>query len=349
MRKLATVRKIDEIRPIEGADTIECAVVGGWTVVIRKGEYQIGDLAVYCEIDSWIPTELAPFLSKGQEPREYNGVKGERLRTVRLRGQLSQGLLLPFTTAMAIKIGAGPGSKFEDYLDTDVTDFLGIQKWEAPIPAQLSGLIRGNFPTAVPKTDQERIQNLKKELEDWKARGLAFECTEKLDGSSCTMYLDEDGEFHVCSRNLDLAYDENNSFWRMAIKYDVHNRLMTANLKQFAIQGELIGEGIQGNPYNIKGQDFYVFDMYDVYLGKYVSPEDRQGLITQLELKHVPTYVTNWKLNETDSVESLLKLAESKSELNSKTEREGIVFKCHEDPSVSFKVISNKFLLKGGN
>jgi len=95
MRKLASIRRIDDIRPIDGADAIECAVVGGWTVVIKKGEFAVGDLAVYCEIDSWIPTELAPFLSKGKEPREFEGVRGERLRTVKLRGQLSQGLLLP--------------------------------------------------------------------------------------------------------------------------------------------------------------------------------------------------------------------------------------------------------------
>lgn len=92
---MATIRKIDDIRPILGADAIECAVVGGWTVVIKKGEFKAGDLAVYCEIDSWIPHNLAPFLSKGQDPREYNGVAGERLRTVKLRGVTSQGLLLP--------------------------------------------------------------------------------------------------------------------------------------------------------------------------------------------------------------------------------------------------------------
>jgi RNA ligase (TIGR02306 family) len=93
-RKMATIRRIDEIRPIEGADAIEAAVVGGWVVVIKKGEFKAGDLAVYLEIDSWVPHEIAPFLSKGQEPREYNGVKGERLRTVKLRGTTSQGLLL---------------------------------------------------------------------------------------------------------------------------------------------------------------------------------------------------------------------------------------------------------------
>ena len=93
MRKLATIRKIDALTPITGADAIECAHVGGWKVVVKKGEYIAGDLAVYIEIDSWVPTTLAPFLSKGNYPRVYNEVEGERLRTVKLRGQVSQGLL----------------------------------------------------------------------------------------------------------------------------------------------------------------------------------------------------------------------------------------------------------------
>ena len=97
MRKLATIRKIDEIRPIPNADAIECAVVGGWTVVIKKGDFNPGELVIFAEIDSWVPTTIAPFLSKGNEPHEYNGIKGERLRTVRLRNTLSQGLLLPLS------------------------------------------------------------------------------------------------------------------------------------------------------------------------------------------------------------------------------------------------------------
>ena len=101
-RKLATIRKIDDIGPIEGADAIEVATVGGWKVVIKKDEYQVGDLAIYCEIDSWIPTDLAPFLSKGKEPRTYNGIKGEKLKTAKLRGVCSQGLLLKLDSVFAL-------------------------------------------------------------------------------------------------------------------------------------------------------------------------------------------------------------------------------------------------------
>lgn len=340
MRKLATIRRIDAIRPIEGADAIECAVVGGWTVVVKKGEYEVGDLVVYCEIDSWIPNELAPFLSKGQEPREYNGVKGERLRTVKLRGQLSQGLLLPLVDLYGQLRG------LNNHFDgQDVTENLGIQKWEAPIPAQLAGLVRGGFPTDVPKTDQERAQNLTAEIAQYVLDGDMWEITEKLDGSSCTYYLDLDDDFHVCSRNLDLAYDETNTLWKVAIKNDIENKLRSLGGQGVALQGELIGEGIQKNRYGIKGQEFYLFDVYAVKEQKYLCPEDRRALAEELSIKHVPVTVEEFVIEQT--VEQLLQMAEAKSELNV-CEREGIVFK-HRDGQISFKAISNKFLLKGGD
>lgn len=150
-RKLATIRRIAEIKDIPGADLIQAYRVDGWWVVDSKGKYQIGTDVVYCEVDSWIPHELAPFLSKGKEPREYNGVKGERLRTVKLKGQLSQGLLLPINA-----IFFQPGPVYTYWKNEDVTEILNIQKWERPIPAQLRGLIKGNFPSYFRKTDQER-------------------------------------------------------------------------------------------------------------------------------------------------------------------------------------------------
>lgn len=158
MRKMASIQRVAEIRPIENSDNLDHYRVNGWWVVDKKGAHQVGDLVVFGEVDSWIPHALAPFLSKGQEPREFNGVKGERLRTVKLRGALSQGLLLPIETG----IGGYPfiRSSFGEQVvvreGEDVSEWLGIQKYEPPIPAQLAGLIRGNFPAQGRKTDQER-------------------------------------------------------------------------------------------------------------------------------------------------------------------------------------------------
>lgn len=348
MRTMATVRKIDGIRPIPDADAIECAMIGGWTVVVRKGEYRVGDVAVYCEIDSWIPTEVAPFLSKGQEPREFDGIRGERLRTVKLRGQLSQGLLLPFTSEMAIKLGAGAGSRFVDYLNHDVSELLGIKKYEPPIPAQLAGEVKGLFPSIIPKTDQERIQNLTAEFEGWKQEKSRWEITEKLDGSSMTAYM-IDGEFGVCSRNLDLKRSTDNSLWKAAYDQSLEEILESYDAFDkcdIALQGELIGEGIQGNPYKIKGQQFFLFDVYLISEGRYMTPSERHGLVAATGIKHVPLIDIGIMLNDL-SVEKVLETAEGKSQLNGGTEREGLVFK-RMDAKTSFKAISNKFLIKNG-
>jgi RNA ligase (TIGR02306 family) len=335
MRKLATIRTIDELRPIEGADAIEAAVVGGWTCVVKKGEYKVGDRAVYCEIDSWIPTDLAPFLSKGKEPREFEGVKGERLRTVKLRGQLSQGLLLNLDSAIPQTNSFVEGD--------DVSELLGIIKWEKPMNAQLAGMAKGNFPTLIPKTDQERAQNLKKEIAAAAADGLHFEVTEKLEGSSMTVYL-IDGVFGVCSRNLDLKETEGNAFWATARRDGIEEKMRAVDEHwNWAIQGELIGPGIQGNIYKLDQPQFRVFDVYNIQMGGYLDPDARRALIARMELQHVPVLLIDKDLG-VGSVEEILLWAEGTSMPNDKQEREGIVFK-EANGGMSFKAISNKYLL----
>jgi RNA ligase (TIGR02306 family) len=174
-----------------------------------------------------------------------------------------------------------------------------------------------------------------------------WEVTEKLDGSSCTFFMDGEGEFHVCSRNLNLKQDEFNTFWKAAVHYNVESTMRTFGLLNVAIQGELIGEGIQGNPYGIKGHEFHCFDIYDVKLGQYMKPNDRRATCEFMKIKHVPVIEKNWRLVENTT--KLLSIAEGKSVLNVGTEREGLVFKNNKEHNVSFKAISNKFLLKGGD
>ena len=337
-RKMATIRKIDSIREIPGADSIECCTLGGWNVVTRKGEFTAGDLAVYCEIDSWIPHEVAPFLSRGNFPRVYNEVKGERLRTVSLRKQISQGLLLPLSTLTMIES--------ELFEGLDVSFPLGIVKYEAPVPAALQGEIKGMFPSRIPKTDQERIQNLSVELEEWKAEKLTWEVTEKLDGSSMTVYM-IDGEVGVCSRNLDLKPNPDNSLWATAYRNEIDVKLIQS-LSNLAIQGELVGNGIQGNMYKMRDQEFYVYDIYDIDAGRYFTPAERVAYCKAWDIKHVPVFKSDFMLS-TETVADLLQMAEGKSVMGTIAgpEREGLVYKCNEQ-QVSFKTVSNKFLLKGG-
>ena len=333
-RKLATIRKIAAIEPIEGADAIEVAVVDGWKVVVKKGEFAVDSLAVYIEIDSWVSNDIAPFLSKGKEPREYEGIKGERLRTVKLRGQLSQGLLLPLEpTCVNIE------SELFEGLDVSVP--LNIIKWERPMNAQLAGMARGNFPALVPKTDQERIQNLTRSFAEYQQD--SWSVTEKLDGSSCTFFLDIEGEFHVCSRNLDLKEEEGNSFWKVARKFQIEDIMRRNSMLNMAIQGEMIGEGIQGNQYKTQ-LDFYVYDMYNTVTGKYLLPVQLKAACEKIGLKHVPILAEATEIKE-QTIQSLLEYAEGKSELNGSV-REGVVFKSNTVHDRSFKAINNKWLLK---
>lgn len=335
-RAMARIAKIDDVIKHPNADSLDICTIGGWKVVTRLNEFQKGEMVVFCEIDSWIPTELAPFLSKGKEPREYNGIKGERLRIAKLRNQISQGLILPLSPTCDMIVS----QLFEGL---DVSYPLGIQKYEAPIPACLAGAVKGNFPSRIPKTDQERIQNLTKEFEVWKQQDIKFEKSEKLDGSSMTCYIIDD-EFGVCSRNLDLKYDTNNSFWKAAIKYNIEENLRKCN-RNIAIQGELYGSGINGNIYKLTDHRYNIFDIYDIDAGRYLTSWERLNFIKEYGLpESVPILNDNFSLQDY-TVESLLIDADGKSSVNPDVLREGIVYKCITDPDISFKAISNQFLL----
>jgi hypothetical protein len=336
-RMMAWIAKIAEVSDIPNADSICAYRVGGWWVVDKKNAYNVGDLCVYVSIDSWVPTELAPFLSKGNEPREYNGVKGERLRTVKLRGTTSQGLLLPRLVVLD-KVGEIAEAQ-------DVTELLGIQKWEAPVPAQLAGQVRGVFPAWGKKTDAERCQNLTSEIKRAYDEEVQFEITIKLDGTSMSAGVGPDGEFCVCSRNLSLKLDQiGNTYVDVAKMYDLETKMKGLG-RPLMISGEIIGEGIQKNQEKIKGQDFYVFNIWDPIRGEYLSMAERKQIVTILGLKHTPVMHESVTLRELglDTVEKILKFAEGPS-LNA-VSREGVVFKS-VDGKFMFKAVSNAWLVK---
>lgn len=349
MRKMATIQIIRDITPIEGADAIVLAHINGWAAVVKVDEFSVGQYVVFCEIDSWVPHEIAPFLSKGKEPREYLGVKGERLHSVKLRGTLSQGLILPFNILPAGNYPEGE----------DVSEKLGIVKYEPPVPIQLAGQVRGNFPSLVSKTDEERVQNirvLEKYLDE------VFVETEKLHGTSVSFVLNENGEMEVCSRNLSLKEDENSLYWKLAKKNDALSLLNAVknyyeaegmSVVTAAIQGEGVGQGVQkGWEYGIQVPEFFMFTIQ--VNGVKIAEEDYQ-MFKQMftQVKSVPE-VAKTTLREIaggadDICGTLLKHVEGKSAIDGKTIREGSVFRCFTDSSFSFKVVNNQFLLKGGD
>lgn len=330
MRKLATIRTVTEILPIKGADMIVLAVVDGWKCVVKKGEFKAGDSAVYCEIDSFLPIKPEfEFLRKSSFKR-MGDKEGFRLRTVKLRGQTSQGLLLPISI-----LGREPQP------GEDITEELGIEKYEPPTPTCLSGKVVGPFPATVQKTDEERIQNLAIDFKSYKDR--TFFVTEKLDGTSFTAIFDN--ELAICGRNWQLAPDDSNSLWQIANRYELDSRMQNLG-RRIAIQGELIGPGIQGNRYKLKEAELFVFNVFDLDEYAYVEKEEAVSICEQLGLQSVPFIEQR---GVPDTIDEILQIAEGKSVLNTAVEREGLVWVSGSGRDrISFKTISNKFLTRGG-
>jgi len=344
-RVMAWIAKIEEIKSIPGADRICAYRTSGWWVVDQVARYELGDLAVYCSIDSWIPEAMAPFLSKGGGAKEYEGIVGNRLRTVKLRGTTSQGLLLPIKpTCEHIREPLVEG--------LDVTEQLGIVKYDPPIPACLAGEVVGLFPSCISKTDQERVQNLITE-KDWFLG--SWEVTLKLDGSSMTLFTHE-GEQGVCSRNLwlkDNAANDGNTLIQFARSIDYTKTLAdVADIVgfDFALQGEIMGPGIQKNREKFSIHRFFVFDVYNISASRYLSPSERKELLKILllyanNIEHVPVIDDWFKVTEDMvAIDQFLAIAERPS-INHKI-AEGVVFKNLNDSDKSFKVISNAFLLR---
>jgi len=350
MRQLATIQQISAVEPIAGADAIEVASVLGWKVVVRKEEgFKVGDLVCYIEIDSLLP--LAPwceFLFKDTKDKE----RGQyRLRTVKLRGQVSQGLIMPLTVLDGKKYANDTREHpvYPRAVGVDVTGLLSIMKYEPPIPACLAGTIKGQFPSFIPKTDETRIQAVPGVLKEIAGRPIYI--TTKMDGSSGTFYHNN-GAFGVCSRNLEFLEDGDNTFWKVAKKYDLKTKLAALG-RNIALQGEVCGPGIQKNRLELKDHDLFLFNVYDIDKGCYMDMKD---FVTIARGLAVPTVPVDSIMDADDkwTVEQLLNVAKGLYP-NTKAHREGIVIRplveCYSRElkgRMSFKVINNDFLLKGG-
>lgn len=240
--KLATIETIAAINPHPNADRLELATVKGWQAIVKKGEFKAGDPCVFIVIDTILPdAPWSAFLKDGDKPI--------RLRTVKLRGQFSQGLVLPITVL--------PEESRTWHAGADVGGELGVKKYEKEISSQLSGVAKGEFPThIVARTDEDNGLNYPELVAEVLRHHVVI--TQKLDGSSCTIII-EDGEIvHVCSRNLSLVDSEGNAFWRAARKLTIPKRE-----GRVILQGELMGPGIQGNQLGLTEPTLYVFSVIE--------------------------------------------------------------------------------------
>jgi len=352
-RKLVSIQVIEDVAPIAGADNIMQARVMGWTVVVKRGEFLPGDRCVFFEIDSVLPD--GPAWSEFMRPR------GFRVRTLKLRGVLSQGLALPVSilggapaepgvdptglrpAPRAESAGSPPG---DSLTRIDLRDRLGVVKYEPVLPDARE--VAGPFPSRVPKTDEIRLQSALGVLDE--IRGRDFFVTTKLDGTSATYLRDGDAGLVACSRNWALVPGEN-SVWRLAARYELAARLPP----DFAIQGEVCGPGIQKNRLGLPAIELFVFSVYDVRAARFLDFEPFVAFCAEHGLRTVPIERVVRGDEAAAHRHDLGSWLEAARGLyaGTKQRKEGIVVRpLVETPSatlggrLSFKVINNDFLLK---
>lgn len=381
-RKLATIQRIKQLLPISGADRIEVAVINGWQVVTQKGQHKEGDLVVFYEIDSFLSASDPRYASFEDRFTNWGDKRGMRLKTVKLRKTLSQGLIMPVRSFP--EITDDPSWQTHERVGLDVTDILKIEKWEAAEPngnASATAAKTRAFPYFLRKTDQERIQNYGHLV----AQNLdtKFEVTVKKDGSSMTVfrvdpsspyYADavgltrgkqnwfqrlihwgadlvngKEAVFGICSRNVLLPLEGNSNFHKAAKDVLATLGSRAFNGYSYAIQGEVVAPDIQGNYEKVTDVEFHVFDIFNIDQQKYFLPEERRTTALVFGLRHVKV-VDKGTLRDIlriqdgeDVVQKALTYATGEGD-NEGVMREGVVMKA-EDRDFSFKAISNEYLL----
>lgn len=325
-RKLASVQEIAAVIKHPNADALDIVQVLGWRCVAKLGEFKPGDKCAYFEIDSVLP-ERPEF--------EFLRPRAFRVRTAKLRGELSQGLAFPLG---GLGIGDLP-------VGEDITERLGVKKHEPPV-VTASGEIAGPFPDGVPKTDEPRLQS-EPLFAEW-ITGKPAVATVKLDGTSCTV-LRRNGELIVCSRNYAMRRDVPNLYWEAVL---ADTQLEAFLPEGFAVQGEIVGPGIQKNPMGLDRKRFFAFNVYDCGSGRYLGAEEAATLCVSCGTARVPVDVVFLSGAPSMSVDEWLAFARGKYE-NGKP-REGVVIRPLAEEAapngerLSFKVINNDFLLGGG-
>lgn len=335
VRKLASIQKIESVDPIPEADRIEVVSVLGWKVVVLKGKVKQGDLVCYIEVDSIVPDiPVFDFLRKHKF----------RVKTIRMKHTTSQGLVMTLDEVGLVD------NIYE--IGEDITEKLGITKYDEPVPLHLSGEVIGRRPTWVPKTDEFRLQSYPELLQEMGDKRAYVSV--KIDGTSSSVYYNPilDEPFGVCSRNLNIKRDVNNGHWKVALRHDLENKMkLTVSQAGFVIQGELAGPGIQKNRMELKELELFVFDIFDIATHEYLSVHDMQQICAAFGLKTVD--IIGYGGFQDMTVDDWIQYAEGDYS-GTKNPREGIVIRACEPirtatldgHRLSFKVLNNQYLLK---
>jgi len=360
-RVLAHVEKIISLDTIPGADKIEVVTVLGWHCVVNKDEFKVGDLALYIETDSIVPKiEYFAFMLS----RKY------RVKIIKLKKQISEGLLisLPNVENCLKQIGNKIPKSYKE--GDDLTELMGIVKYESQSDRESNTTTpkkrawhykylkrfkwyrnycnrnTKGWPGFIKRTDEERIQNLPFLVKD---KSKLYYLTEKLEGQSGTWWFKKLGwfvsEFGICSHNVRKSERDNSNWSQVAKIYNLKQILKDYYKKtkiQLAIQGEVIGPGIQKNIYKLSQLDFYIFNIINIKTGERYSLDQLRNICFQLNLKMVPVLGTEVQIP--DTVDDIIKWSVGDSKLL-KRQREGIVWRTY-DQSISFKAVNPEYLLK---
>lgn len=339
MRKLVSIQKIKAVEAIPEATSIELVRVLGWKCVAKKGEFKAGDLCVYFEVDSFLPItdKRYEFLKKTSYRNNEIMGEGYKVRTQKFMGHLSQGLALP--------LGLFPELKDKTEIDTDVSDILGVVKWEMPEILGSDGTIIGKKPYGIPTTDETRVQSIDKLRTQ--LLNKPYYISTKMDGTSCSIYC-INGKIGVCGRENEYKNDGKSVMWNYMIKCGVFGKLLSLN-KNIVIQGEFCGPKIQKNRLQLKDYEWYVFNVFDADTMNLYSLSEMLKICKDLSLNHVPIEEVKKSFNYT--LDELLERAKGK--YPSGQNKEGIVVRPQTPEfcsllckSLSFKVLNNDFLLK---
>ena len=331
MRSLVTIQRVVAIDVIPDSDFLEAASIMGWKCVVKKGEFKVGELGIYFEVDSFLPVEPRyEFLrNSSYRDNEDNG-KGFRIRTAKMRGQLSQGLFLPLASFPELE-GCSEGD--------DVTEKLGVKKWYIPEVAGTGGTMIGDRPHGVPASDEIRIQSAQELLGE--LNGKPYYITTKMDGTSGIVYY-IDGKIGCCSRNKEIQDEKEALYWVPVYTYGLKEKLAEYG-KSIVLTGELCGPGIQKNRLRLQSVEWFVFDVMDWDTHRYFPYDKTCEICASLGLTVVP--LEERGDNFSYSLETLLEKARGK--YPSGLDKEGIVVRYTESPkSISFKVLNNDALLK---
>ena len=348
-RKLASIQKIWKIEPIEGADRIELAHVLGWQCVVKKDQFKEGDDAVYFEIDSFLPVrpEFEFMRTSSYKKSDFLG-EGFRIKSMKLRGQISQGLLMPISEFPELY----DKEMYDGYeVGQDVTDLLGVRKWEIEEKATTGGTVIGTLPYDVPHTDETRVQAQPELIQEF--TGLEYYISTKMDGSSHSVSIDENG-FHVCGHNYEYKDDDSSSFYKLVKERGYQEKMEQFvndyDLKSLTIQGELCAPGIQKNRLRLQKPEWYVFTVR--MNGVRVSLDTMMKICEDFGMTTVPIEeVGNDLPSKYPTVEALLERADGEYPNGGK--KEGIVIRPTTpkysqliSAMLSMKVVNNKYLLK---